>query len=238
MKKICLSLLLISGVVIIFTSCRKVHGEGPVVTESRSTSNFNGIEMAVPGEMYYTPGSSYKVEISAQQNILEIIEAYVKDNVLKVRVKNSINIKSNEPIIVKVTAPDVTALGVNGSGNITVSDPYRPVNTKLSVNGSGVLIVSDLNTNMLEARISGSGKINVYNGGASGEDVAISGSGLIDLAGLPADQANTNTSGSGTIRLHVVSSLDCKISGSGVVMYKGSPKIKTSISGSGRVIPI
>jgi hypothetical protein len=68
--------------------------------------------------------------------------------------------------------------------------------------------------------------------------VAISGSGLIDLAGLTANQANTITSGSGTIRLHVVSSLDCKISGSGDVMYKGSPKIKTSISGSGRVIPI
>jgi len=238
MKKICVSLLLITGVVAIFTSCRKVHGEGPAVTESRSEKNFSGIEMGIPGELYYIPGTSYSIEITAPRNILEIIQTHFSDNVLKVRAKSGVFIKSNEQIIVKVIAPDLTGLGVSGSGNITVSDPYQPSNINLSASGSGGITIAKLNTDKLDAKISGSGKIEVYAGVASEETLSVSGKGNIDITGLSAEQANTNTSGSGTIRLNVTTSLDCKISGSGVVMYKGSPKISSSISGSGRLIPI
>ncbi|RYZ48541.1 MAG: DUF2807 domain-containing protein [Sphingobacteriales bacterium] len=237
MKKISLALLLVLSI-ISFSSCRKVVGEGPAVTENRSTPDFTGIEMGLPGDMYYTPGNNFKVEITAQRNIVDIIETYVSDNVLKVKIKNSVNIKSHEPVIVKITAPDVNWLGVNGSGNIKVLEPFAPATTTLSVNGSGNMTLSKLTADELHAKISGSGNIQVYNGNAARETLSISGSGLLDLAGLTAVQASTSTSGSGTIRVNVVSNLDCKISGSGVVMYKGNPKVSSNISGSGRVIPL
>ena len=238
MKKICLSLLLVTGVVTVFTSCRKIHGEGPAVTENRSEKNFSGIEMGIPGELYYTPGASYSIEITASRNILDIIQTHFSDNVLKVRAKPGVFIKSNEQIIVKVTAPDITSLGVSGSGDIKVIDPYQPSNIDLSASGSGGITISKLTTGNIDAKISGSGNIDVYSGAASKETLSVSGKGSIDITGLSADQANTNTSGSGTIKLNVATSLDCKISGSGVVMYKGSPRISSKISGSGRLIPI
>jgi hypothetical protein len=237
MKKISLAFLLVTSI-ISFSSCRKVTGEGPAIQQSRSEKNFTSIEMGVPGEMYYTPGSIFSIEITAQQNILDVIETNVSGGLLRVKVKNGVNIRSHEDIIVKVTAPDVTGLGVNGSGNIHVSAPYNPSFSRLSVNGSGDISIASLRTADLEGRISGSGKIEVFAGDADEETLSISGSGLIDIAGLIADRAKTNTSGSGNIRLHVVSSLDSKISGSGVVMYKGAPRVTTSISGSGKVIPL
>lgn len=237
MQKICLALLLLCASIQL-SSCHRVVGEGPSVTESRSTADFSAIEMGIPGELYYTPGNKFNIEITAQRNILDIIETSVANGELKIKVKNYLNLKSNEPIVVKVTAPDVLALAVNGSGNIKVLEDYRPANTSISVNGSGHMLIANLHTNELRGRISGSGKIEVFNGSVQGEDLSISGSGLMDLAGLSARDSKTNTSGSGTMRVNVQSTLDCKISGSGVVMYKGSPKITSSVSGSGRVVPL
>jgi putative autotransporter adhesin-like protein len=237
MQKIMLALVLICAVVNL-SSCHRVVGEGPTITQNRSTADFSTVEMAVPGEMYYTPGNQFKIEITAQQNILDIIETVVSNGELRVRVKNSVNIKSNEPIVVKVTAPDVSALGVNGSGNIKVLEDYNPASTTISINGSGNMLIANLRTNSVRGKISGSGKIEVLNGNAETEDLSISGSGLIDMAGLMARDSKTSTSGSGTMRVNVQSTLDCRISGSGVVMYKGSPKVSSSISGSGRVVPI
>ncbi|HTE26287.1 head GIN domain-containing protein [Flavitalea sp.] len=237
MKKISLALLLVLSIISL-PSCRKVVGDGPAITENRSTGEFTGIEMGVPADMYYIPGNNFKIEITAQRNILDVIETYVSDNILKVKVKHSVNIKSHEPVTIKITAPDVSWLGVNGSGNIKVLEPFEPAATTLSINGSGTMVVAKLVAEDVQVKISGSGSIQVYDGNTSKESLSISGSGLIDLAALTAVQASTSTSGSGTMRVNVVSNLDCKISGSGVVMYKGNPKVSSSVSGSGRVIPL
>jgi hypothetical protein len=237
MKKISLALLLVLSIISL-PSCRKVVGEGPSITENRSASAFTGIEMGVPADMYYTPGNNIKIEITAQRNILDVIQTYVFDNILKIKVKDGVNIKSHEPLTIKITAPDVSWLGVNGSGNIKVLEPFQPASTTLSINGSGTMVVAKLIAEDVQAKISGSGSIQVYAGNATKESLSISGSGVIDFMALTAIQANTSTSGSGTMRVNVVSYLDCKISGSGDVMYKGNPKISSSISGSGRIIPL
>src|SRR5688572_1841996 len=238
MKKISLALLLSILCVISLSSCRKVSGEGPAVVETRSTENFTGIEMGVPADLYYTQGNTFKVEITAQRNILDVIDTYVLENILRVKVKHNVNLKSHDPVIIKITAPAVRLLEIKGSGNIRVPEPFEPASTTLSVDGSGNIVVAKLISEEVRAKISGSGNIQVYEGSVASESLSIDGSGLIDLSALVAGHASTNTSGSGTMRVNVTSTLDCRISGSGVVMYKGNPRVSTNISGSGRVIPL
>jgi len=238
MKKISLALLTV-WCMIVLSSCRRVVGEGPTITQKRSTSDFTGVEMDVPGDLYYTPGNLFSVEIVAQQNILDLIETNVTaDDILRVKVRNSVNIKSHEPVIVKVTAPNLKWLGVNGSGNVNVLESFQPASLTLSVNGSGDMTLARLNTEDLQARISGSGNIRVHAGSGTRETLSISGSGDIDAAGYVVADATTSSSGSGSMRVNVTSNLECKISGSGSVMYKGTPKVTTKISGSGRVEPL
>ena len=57
---------------IIFTSCEKVIGEGALVTETRTTRSFDGIESQVSANVVYAQGTDYKVELTAQQNILKV----------------------------------------------------------------------------------------------------------------------------------------------------------------------
>ncbi len=237
MKKIRLALLIVSGIVLL-TSCRKVIGRGEHVTEQRATPNFTGVELGVPGDLYYTPSAQFKVEITAQQNVLDVIETDVSGGKLKIRVKHGVNLRKHESITVKISAPDLRVLGVNGSGNLHALLPFSPASLDVYINGSGKAEIGGVTTSRLDAKISGSGNIYVHDGDAEYEELAISGSGDIDLAGVVADEVKTSTSGSGNMRVHAVSKLDTKISGSGSVYYKGNPVIKTNVSGSGRVIPI
>jgi hypothetical protein len=236
MKKISMALLMLISLGSL-TSCHKVIGKGPSVTENRIIADFSQVEMGVPGHLYYTPGTQFKVEITGQQNILDIIETEVKGDMLRVKFKDGRSISRHDGVTVKVTAPDLTGLGVNGSGNLH-ADPFQPSSATLWVNGSGELTVNKVNTAFLEGRISGSGEIKVFGGSATDVKLSISGSGEIEAAGLDAENVTTTTSGSGDMEVKASKLLDCKISGSGDVRYKGSPRVSTSISGSGRVTAI
>jgi hypothetical protein len=234
MKKI--SVLLGMASMIVFTSCEKVVGEGILVSETRTTAPFNGIESEISGNVIYTQGNDYKVELTAQQNILNVMETPVLSGQLVVRFKNNVRVKSHEQITIKVTAPTITGIGLSGSGNVSVLSPLTGGNFSFRLSGSGDMSLPTITCNNLETNISGSGSITIAGGTATTENFKISGSGDIDARNVLAKIVSTTTSGSGTLRLAASEKLDVKISGSGSVYYWGTPIVSTDISGSGRVI--
>ncbi len=237
MKQTTLALMGLLVSVIFLSSCEKVEGEGPVRTEVRNVGSFSGIDLRISGTVNYTQDSTYKVEVMAQQNILDVLETYISANKLVIRYKNDIRVKRHEDIVINISAPAQNSIRLSGSGNLRAATPMMTLGMLLEVSGSGNIFLNQLNTGDLEANISGSGNITVDNGTARDERLRISGSGNIDLLDVAATRATTNTSGSGETRLHVTNSLDATISGSGSVYYRGTPVISTRISGSGRVRP-
>jgi hypothetical protein len=230
MKKISLFLLSAAIIMSLF-SCRKVVGEGPTVTETRNTSTFDEIEFGVPGTLYYTPSPVVKVELQAQKNILEVIETFVVNGELRIKVKNNTNIKPKENIILNVSGPDVKSLTLSGSGSLKVIPDFNPYDLRVRISGSGSAMINKLTTGNVETQVSGSGDVQILSGTANSQTVSVSGSGKVDYAGLVTKNVTTHTSGSGTIKVHALEVLDAHISGSGVVMYKGNPQVKSSVSG-------
>lgn len=221
---------------LIFQSCEKLIGEGPVVTEIRTTPNFTGIELKVPGKLYYTEGPVYKVELQSQQNILNEIETMMSGSDLVIRFRhNNTNLKSGEDIVVNITAPTVSKLEVHGSGDIKSQAAFNPASLRLAVHGSGSIRVPDAETGFLDAEISGSGRINMIEGIADKQSLKISGSGEMDFGNFIAKKSTANIAGSGSIKLNVAETLDVNISGSGSVLYRGNPAVTSSVSGSGSV---
>lgn len=220
----------------VFQSCEKLIGEGPVVTEIRNTPVFTGIELKVPGKLYYTAGSTYKVELQSQQNILDEVETIMSGNDLVLRFRNNnTNLKSGEDIIVRITAPVISKLEVHGSGDIESKTTFKPVSLRLAVNGSGSIRIPDLETNFLDAEISGSGKINMIEGVTENQSLKISGSGHLDFGNFIAKKTTARISGSGSMKINTAETLDVNISGSGSVLYRGNPVVTSSVSGSGSV---
>ncbi|MGB8190597.1 MAG: head GIN domain-containing protein [Chitinophagaceae bacterium] len=231
-----LSLAVLSALAILFSSCEKVTGDGPVIIEERLTGNFNGLEVRMDADVQVKQEAAWKVEITAQRNILNVLETYVSNSRLVIKFKNNVRVKNYEQIKIAVSAPLFNSLKLSGSGSVYANGNFSPANMELAVSGSGDLRIQQLNTGVVDASVSGSGNIYVESGVVSQERLRISGSGNIDFPNVVAAEANTQTSGSGNIRLHATQKLDVTISGSGNVYYKGSPVINTNISGSGKVV--
>jgi hypothetical protein len=230
--------LLLAAAIIIFPSCRKVIGEGPLVTETRAVANFTGISSEMSGSVYVTIGPAYKVEITAQRNILDVMNTNVANGVLHIDFKDNVRVRAHEDITVNISAPSGDYFRLSGSGNMDVNGDVAANSLKLTLSGSGNIAVQKaVIVYKIDAEVSGSGNITIVNGSAINEDLDISGSGNIQLAGVAAQKTVTHISGSGDVKAVVSQSLDVYISGSGSIYYHGNPIISTQISGSGRVIP-
>ena len=220
-------------------SCQKVIGEGPLQTEVRNISDFSGVSASIGGKINYKIDPVYKVEITAQANILDVLETSKVNGHLLIKVRNGVRVRHNEEITVNISAPSADYLHLSGSGDVIVTGSLNETNLDLDISGSGNITVSSATiTEKIKAAISGSGNMKVQAGSAKNEDLRISGSGKLLLEGITAEHAETKISGSGDIKVNLSKSLDATISGSGSVYYLGNPLISTSISGSGRVRPL
>ena len=232
-----LSIVLIAVAIgIFFTSCEKIVGDGLSVTEHRPISNFTSLASAISADVIYKQGPAYTVEITAQQNIINVIETNVVGSELVIKFKDFVRVKDHERITVNVSSPTINGLRISGSGNITAADSIVSDNMALTLSGSGNIRLSKLVTSSLDANISGSGSISLSGGILSKEHLKISGSGDINTGDASANNVTTVTSGSGEMQVIALKTLDVTISGSGSVYYDGAPIVNAHISGSGKVI--
>ncbi|MFC2101454.1 head GIN domain-containing protein [Bacteroidota bacterium] len=238
MKKI-IGLFILGVCLIGYSSCEKVKGKGETVNQTRNVTGFTRITLAIDASLYFSPDSTYYVEVIAQQNILDILETVIgADNTLIVRYKDGVIVGTHEPIKIFIAAPDIQKLAITGSGDILVDTPWLVQNIGVTISGSGNVNISELDPNEFYVNISGSGNLVATSGTVNYQELKISGSGNIDMLGVESDTTVANISGAGNIKVWVNKLLDVSISGSGNVSYKGDPEVKTHISGSGSVIKL
>ena len=117
-------------------------------------------------------------------------------------------------LTVQLTGPSITRWGVNGSGDLALSDIDQP---------------------RLELRIRGSGHI-VAKGAVQAVALNVAGSGTAHLQELSARSAEIVVHGSGDARVAAQDSADVTIAGSGAVKLYGHPTtLRSTVSGSGRI---
>jgi predicted small secreted protein len=235
MKKF--SILLLLGILVssfLITGCKRVRGDGNFKSEARKMHDFKGVNLRGSMDVHLEEGDSYSVTVDADANILPYIETEVDGGELVIGSENNVSLDPSKPIEIHVTAPSYNSISVAGSGNI-FSKNQLDAGTKmvLSVSGSGNL-EADVKAETVSADIAGSGAINLK-GNARDIRSTISGSGDLVAAGFEAERGNFEVSGSGKVTIRITRELSGSIAGSGDIVYYGSPKVNTSIAGSGSV---
>jgi hypothetical protein len=104
----------------------------------------------------------------------------------------------------------------------------------ISISGSGEVDVAGVHGAAFEARISGSGGFRAA-GAVDHLEASISGSGDMRLYDLVAREAVLRIAGSGDMRVHVTEDIDARVSGSGDISYRGDPRTSLEVSGSGDI---
>jgi hypothetical protein len=195
------------------------------------------VAISVPADVIYTQAPTYKVELRAQRNILDLIESPVVNGELRLRFKRNLNLRSFDRVLIYISSPDMYSLSMSGSGKIEVPGSIVTTRMRLAVSGSGDISVDSLkSTDNIEAVISGSGDITVRKGSGVRANVLVSGSGTANMEGVVTNDVDANISGSGSVRVNALQTLNARISGSGNVYYRGTPSITSDVSGSGKLI--
>jgi hypothetical protein len=202
--------------------------------ETRDLKGFTKVSFGVSGNMYISIGAEFKVVLEGEKSTLDEIITEVSGGRLTVK-KENWRFNNNEKITVYITMPEISGLGVSGSGRAEIKDAVKTDNLSLSVSGSGKLFTNDIAVNNMKAGISGSGDIIVGGGNAASGDISISGSGNYTGENLKIGSVVISISGSGNCATNVTESLKASVSGSGNVTYAGNPKVDARVSGSGKI---
>jgi hypothetical protein len=229
------SRLLISLFIIAMTLTTGFLKGQTVNKETRNLAGFTRVNFGISGELFINIGPEFKVVLEGEKSLLEEIETEVTGSKLVIK-KDSWHSHGNEKVTVYITMPELTGLGVSGSGKAEIKDAVKTENLDFSVSGSGRLVSADLTLGKLNVGISGSGDVIIGGSGeATSADVSISGSGNYSGESLKIANADFSISGSGSCKCNVTDNLEASVSGSGNITYIGSPKIDARVSGSGRV---
>lgn len=203
--------------------------------ETRNIKGFTRVSFGVSGNLYIKFGPEFNVELEGEKSLLDDIVTEVTGGRLVIK-KENWRMSMNEKVIINITMPELSALGVSGSGKAEILDPVKAGELGLSVSGSGKILTSDVASADLNCSISGSGDIMMGGGATERADISVSGSGNYTGESFKIGSVEISISGSGNCSCNVTSSLKASVSGSGNVTYLGNPqKVDARVSGSGKV---
>lgn len=215
---------------------KKVKGNGQTTTVKRTTSDYNAIICAGSMDFVLVKGTEGHITIEGEENLLKYIITDVNSGVLKVKVKDGINLKTSFNGSIKITIPfeDVSAVSLSGSGDLWNKNTINTTSLNVALSGSGDITL-DIKTESVESAIAGSGDITLK-GSTNNLESKVSGSGDFHGFDLQANNTEVSVSGSGDAKVVSNTMLKARVSGSGDIVYRGNPeKEDTKVAGSGSI---
>lgn len=190
----------------------RVEGSGDLITQKRNLDDFSRIKSYGSFDIFVTVGDKTSLSITFDDNLVDLITTEVAGKTLRIDHDGSFSSRKNCRI--EITVPSLESVYLSGSGDVEVYN---------------------LNSDIFEMAISGSGDMKAE-GKVNELELSISGSGDIDTRHLEADEVYAKVSGSGDMKIFARTSFSGKISGSGDITYYGDPEhVSSRVSGSGSI---
>jgi hypothetical protein len=217
-----------------WSSNDKVKGNGKIVSETRNTSDYDGIKVSGSFDVDLVSGKEGNITIKGEENLLSYVKVEVEENTLKIYIQKNTNIRTNKKIHVTVPFEKISELNLSGSGNIQTKNDIKNDKFSAKLSGSGNFNLA-IDSNDLDLNVSGSGNV-LLKGNATNFATKLSGSGDINALDLKSKNVDANVSGSGNTKVSCNENLTARVSGSGNIKYGGNPeKRDVKVSGSGNI---
>ena len=211
MKKLACLVLLLMFVAGCHHMGAQIKGSGKRELQKRQVAAFTSISTEGAFTIEVTCGKDQSLEVEGDDNLLEFVTADVSSNIL--RIKNSKNYSTNEPVKFKISVPNLEGLSVNGAGHIDIKGMNND-KFEIDTNGAPTIIVAGTTTVI---------------------DIAANGAGKVDAHNLHASRGVVDSRGVAHVDLDVSDQLDATVSGPATVTYKGDPVVNKTIHGPGKI---
>jgi hypothetical protein len=206
------ALVLVTGCVVNLGG-KGVRGSGNVKTETRSVIGFSSIVFNSEGKVIVQQTGKESLTISAEENLLPLLETKVSDNILSIGTINNTDINPTKPIEFNLNVKSLENFKMIGVGSIEAKG-IQGKRLTIALTGVGNMTIEG-NADSLDLRLEGVGS---YQGEA-----------------FKTKQATVHSEGVGSAVVNASEQLDVSVSGVGGIEYVGSPKLQKSGEGLGQV---
>ncbi len=236
---------------------KEVKASKNYVTKQIKVSDFDQIAVSGSLDVTYTQQSGKpKVEIYTSDNIVDLLDIYVKNGKLNLGFKKNVKVSYNK-LEIRVTSEDLNAVNVAGSGDFKFTNGLKTDQLKMNVAGSGDITASNIQCSQgFTANVAGSGDIECKQLKAADMDISVAGSGDLKIENAQVTSANASVAGSGTVKISgsadkanysvagsgdlyasdfKVQNISASVAGSGDIKCYAVEHLKARVSGSGTI---
>ncbi len=211
--------LLLLALVAAMTGCqalkwggRGVRGSGVVKTEKRDVGAFTSIDVSGAYEVSIVSQKSPGLEIEGDENILPLVDTYVKDGTLYINSERGFNVK--KAIKLRITTTDLQGVSSSGASQITLEN---------------------VKNEQLVIQTSGASKIEAA-GETKSLEIESSGASKVDVQDLRASRVKVSMNGAGRAQVYATEEVNAEANGASNITYYGDPKVvNKSASGAGSI---
>lgn len=208
----------------------------PALAAERSfaVGPFSQVVLSGSMDVVVTTGTATSVRAEGAAADLDRLDIQVKGDALVIATKSgNWNWSSRDKLTVRVSAPNVSAASISGSGDMEVGPTKGSFTGRIS--GSGDMTVASVDAAQLGLSISGSGDISVGGGRCGTGTFSSSGSGDVSAGRVRCETVTVTTSGSGDMEVQATGTAALRTSGSGDITVTGGARCTSRSSGSGTI---
>lgn len=204
----------------------------PDGSESRPLPTFNRLRVEGALQVEVVHGGSPLAQLSGPRERFALVHTRVEGDTLVLSVEPGLHWGRLPQV--RVTAPQLLAAQVRGSGDLLLSG-RQAVSLTLAVSGSGDLVARQLNVSQLDVAVAGSGDVRL-SGQCQDAQVSVAGSGDIDAGQLTCQRVQARIAGTGDVTVQATQRLDGSVAGSGDLRHVGQPAVlRVRTAGIGQV---
>jgi hypothetical protein len=229
------SILFIFIMILAIFSCTEGEYPGPLATEERVVSAFDGIHVESIGEVNLHVAQEYKVVIRTNSNVLDDIILTISEEKLYINLTG--RHKKIDKLEFDVYAPEYTEIILDGVADIRSDELLTTDEMRIEQDGVGNIYLADVDVQNISFRLEEVGNVDVK--GTADEILVVhSGVGNLRLFDLSARIGDLKLSGTGNIDINVSEQLKIDLSGVGDIRYLGNPSMTVNHTGVGKIIRI
>ena len=194
--------------------------------------DFERLEVASALEVHVEQSNIYSISVSGDRRNIDDLRIYKSGNTLVLKFDDNPNRIHDTKI--DITMPRLEGANFSAASSSTINGFESDEDLDLYISGASVC---QLNAGYRELNLSLSGASNLVMSGLGDEiNAEISGASVLTAFYYPVREAHINLSGASNGKVTVTDELHAIAAGSSSLIYRGSPSLTSSTSGSSTVV--
>lgn len=216
---------------ILFMACAQPR----IASNDRYIESFSAVESDVTANIIYRQSSNTGVKIFGDKSTVEAFSMKVKNGVLCINCKESVNERGVPKVDIYVFSPQLNRIELSGAGIFTLDGPIT--GNKLFIESEGMenLVGDNLSYEHIIVESNGTGNVTL-SGKTNSLQIISDGVGNVRTENLQSVTVLSTSNGAGNVYCAASGGIDLTVNGEGNIFYSGNPTMKNIVrNGMGKI---